>query len=302
MDISVIIPAFNGGDALKELFQRICEELNNKISFEVLFIFDNGSNKTWKTIEELRSENPGLIRAYHLVKNYGQHRALKYGCDLASGDFIITMDEDLQHDPSDILILMDKQREGDYDVVYGRFIELQRNNIRKGISNILRKLLKKFIPHLYEYYSPYRLIKKDTAKKIVKMYSPYILIDDLLCRVTQSIDFVDIKHYSRISGKSSYTYSVLIKHALLILLAYSKLVLVLVSISGICIVTGILLYLFLYFKTNSWFNTGFSEKYILIINISGLIFLALGLIGEYINRHNVKTNEMPIKLKNEDSI
>jgi glycosyltransferase involved in cell wall biosynthesis len=302
MKISIIIPAYQGSNTIRDLFNGINETLSGKYDFEVLFVFDNGTKITWETIKQLRIENPQTVKAFHLEKNYGQHRALKYGFEMASGDLVVTIDEDLQHDPADILILLEKQIEGNYDIVYGRFAELHINGIRKKISLLLRKALKRFIPQLYDYYSPYRLIKKDVVAKSVKMFSPYVFIDDFLCRITQNISYVDINHHPRTSGKSSYTLAKLLKHGILILLAYSRLVLILVSIAGIFIGSGILLYVSTYLKTGNWIHTPFIEKYELLINIIGLVFLGFGLMGEFINRHNLNKNESPVLVKKESSI
>jgi glycosyltransferase involved in cell wall biosynthesis len=302
MKISIIVPTYQGGNTIRDLFNGINETLSGKHDFEVIFVFDNGTELTWQTIKQLRTENPQNIKAFHLERNYGQHRALKYGFEMASGDLIVTIDEDLQHDPADILVLLQKQIEGNYDIVYGRFAELHNNGIRKKISVLLRKALKKFIPQLYDYYSPYRLIKKDIVAKTIKMFSPYVFIDDFLCRITKNISFVDINHHPRTSGKSSYTLAKLIKHGILILLAYSRLVLILISIAGIFIGTGILLYILTYLRMGNWPHAAFIEKYELLINIIGLVFLGFGLIGEFINRRNLNKNESPVLIKNESSI
>lgn len=118
MDFSVVVPSYNGGQTIINLFQKIRDELSGKYSFEVLFIFDNGKDKTWRIIEELGNDYPDIVKSYHLAKNYGQHRAIQFGFSKAKGDFVVTIDEDLQHDPADIIRLMEKQKEANYDIVY----------------------------------------------------------------------------------------------------------------------------------------------------------------------------------------
>lgn len=296
MDISVIIPAYNSEKTIKELTRQIFANLSEKYSFEIIFIFDNGKQNTWMQIKEVQKKYGNKITAVRLASNYGQHRALQYGLGIAKGDFIITMDEDLQHDPGDIERLLDKQKESDYDVVYGRFINLNNTALRNRLSSVLRRILKKFIPNLYENYSPYRLIKKDITVRISTMICPYTLIDDFLSRVTHKIAFENIRHHKRMEGGSSYTFIKLIKHGLFIVLAYSKLIPYLLAISGVLIFIGILFYVIITVNpdlgNSDIITTG---SLIGLLGISGL-FIILSFTGAWINYKNTKKNTMPLRI------
>ena len=219
MKLSVIIPVYRGGILLKELNRRIIEALNGS-EYEILFICDKCDHDSFQIVDELKKDDPAHIKVYSFKENYGQHKALQYGFEKSSGDLIVTMDEDLQHDPSDIEKLNKKQIEGNYDIVYGRFTNLQHNGARIILSSVLRKVLKHFIPTLFEDYSPYRLIKREIAKGASNMVSPYTFIDDFLSRITQNIAFVDITHLKRPEGRSSYTIRKLIKHTVCRKLVY----------------------------------------------------------------------------------
>jgi polyisoprenyl-phosphate glycosyltransferase len=302
LDISVVVPAYNGGNAIIDLFLKIRDELSGKYSFEVLFIFDNGKHKTWEILKELKNNYPHLIKTFHLAKNYGQHRAIQFGLGLAVGDYVVTIDEDLQHDPADIIRLIAKQHLGNYDIVYGKFNNLQHKGIRNRISIGLRKSLKHFIPTLYENYSPYRLIKQEVASRTSIMVCPYTFIDDFLSRVTKNIAFESINHYKRKDGESSYTFLKLIKHGIYILLAYSRLISWLLVFSIIFILAG--LFMFLLKKVSpedisNWFINNLS-----IISTLGVggILIFLSLIGSFINHQNTIINTRPVKLLNEDPV
>jgi len=296
VDISVIIPAYNSEKTIKELTRQIFANLSEKYSFEIIFIFDYGKQNTWTQIKEVQKEYGNKITAIQLASNYGQHRALQYGLGITKGDFIITMDEDLQHDPGDIERLLNKQKEFDFDVVYGKFINLNNTALRNRLSSLLRRILKKFIPYLYEDYSPYRLIKKDIALRISTMISPYTLIDDFLSRVTQKIAFVNIHHHKRMEGGSSYTFIKLIKHGLFIVLAYLKLIPYLTAISGVLIFIGILFYVIITINPDlkdGWIIT--TKSLVGLFGISGL-FIVLSFIGALINYKNNRKNTMPVRI------
>ena len=79
-------------------------------SFEVVFIYDCGKDNSWNVLEKLKYEYPNLIKLIKLSRNFGQHNALICGFEFATGDFLITMDEDLQHAPEDIIKLIKESK------------------------------------------------------------------------------------------------------------------------------------------------------------------------------------------------
>jgi polyisoprenyl-phosphate glycosyltransferase len=302
MKLSVIVPVYRGKEILIELYRRINETLIGNYDFEVLFICDGCDSTSLRILKEIKKSNPTHTEIYRFSQNYGQHRALQYGFTRSTGDFIITIDEDLQHDPADIIKLIEKQREGDYDIVYGRFKNLKHNGIRNIISVVLRKILKHFIPTLYYNYSPYRLIKKDIADKTATMSCPYTFIDDFLSRVTQNIVFIEITHFKRFAGRSSYTISKLIKNGIFILLAYSKLALWLLVIALLILITGAFLFIIRILSTGV-INTDFVNNVTLVSLFgTGLSLFVICLLAILINHRNMRFNTKPVELSNDDSI
>lgn len=294
MDISIIIPAYNGENTIEKLFSKIIDELNGNLSFEVLFVFDNGTKRTWQIINELRNKFPEHIKAYHLARNYGQHRAIQFGFTKAEGDFFITIDEDLQHDPADIFKLINKQKEGDYDIVYGKFIKYQSNAIRNKSSALLRKVLTRFIPTLYKDYSPYRLIKKQIALKISKIVFPYVFIDDYLSRVTQNISLVKITHFKRPEGKSSYTFLKVFKHGVYIILAYSSLVKWTLVLAFFLLIAGTFMFGKGIINNSISTYSVVDDKTVIGILLAGGLLLILSLAGTIINHYNTNKNARQI--------
>ena len=211
MDLSIIVPVYRRKAIIEELIKRIHNTLINKFEYEILLICDDCDFVTTSVIKKIKSFNLDQIKVYYFAKNYGQQRAIQFGFTKASGHFIITIDEDLQHDPSDILRLIQKQNEGSFDIVYGKFTNNRHAGRRKVLSAYLRKILKIFIPTLYEDYSPYRLIRRDIAIRTSTMVCPFTFIDDFLSRITQNIGFIDVDQHKRFSGKSSYTFLKFIK-------------------------------------------------------------------------------------------
>lgn len=280
--ISVVVPVYRGESTIVPLVERISDVLGNGYLWEAILVFDNGHDNSWDRIKELCARYPDRVSGYRLSRNYGQQRALMFGLSKASGDFIVTMDEDLQHDPAGIHLLLDAIVSEGYDVVYGKFGRLEQNIPRKIFSKLLRRILITFLPHLYRDYSPYRIIRSDTLQKIIGMNGTITFIDDYLSRVTANSGFVRVNHSRRPSGKSSYSVSGLFGLALSAILAYSYIVPVLLF-TGAGIIAASLLVSPLHGRGT-------------IYMVTGGIVLAMGLAGLAVNLVNRGNNLRKVEL------
>lgn len=294
MDYSIVIPVYHGELTINQLTQELVDVLSD-YSIEIIFVFDCGPDKSWAVIESLMEEFP-FVKGVHLSRNFGQHNAIICGIEQSIGDYIITIDEDLQHRPVDIQNLIEKQKEGDYDVVYGKYDELQHTGFRNLTSMVMKKMLEYSLPDLHNDYTAFRLIKSNIAKATVNMSNSYTFIDGYLSWITKSIGVATVEHQERLAGESSYTVKKLIEHSINIFVTFSILPIRLLSYSsfGVFIMTCIYsVYIIgrklLYNDIQSGFTT-------LIISIGigvSLILLGLGIIGEYIHRINLKTTKKP---------
>src|SRR5215813_319761 len=119
-DITVVVPVFNSEGTLKELFLRTREVmLKTGLEFEIIFVDDGSSDNSWKIIHELRVEFAERVRGFRLARNSGQQPATICGLRQARGEWVITLDDDLQSLPEDIPKLWDRAHGEHVDVVYG---------------------------------------------------------------------------------------------------------------------------------------------------------------------------------------
>ena len=119
MDISVVIPLLNERDSLKELHDWIVSVmLSNQFSYEILFIDDGSTDKSWQIISELGEINPN-VKGIKFLKNFGKSQALHAGFAKAKGDVVITMDADLQDNPEEIPELFKMIKDDGFDLVSG---------------------------------------------------------------------------------------------------------------------------------------------------------------------------------------
>jgi polyisoprenyl-phosphate glycosyltransferase len=283
MDISVIVPVYNGEKTIDKLFEGINENLKSTGSFEVLFVYDCGSDNSWEVLKRLQGNNPLKVRIFKLKKNYGQHNAILFGISESVGDLIITMDEDLQHDPLYLSSLIEKQKEGDYSVVYGRFLDPKHPFFRKIASDILQKLLKILIPGL-GYYSSFRLLKKNVAQQITLLKNSYTFIDASLINVTSDLGFLDIDHRENMIRKSTYNLFRLTSHVIQIILAYTGIIKWLLAISVTLLMIAYIS------KQINLIYPGIQ----LGIVVTGIGLLLAGLSGGLFLRWKAKTNSLPV--------
>ncbi|MGD0037463.1 MAG: glycosyltransferase family 2 protein, partial [Bacteroidota bacterium] len=106
--ISIVVPLFNEEESLRELFSLINETMRQiKMSYEIIFVDDGSTDKSFEVLTALHIEYPKIIKAIRFRRNYGKSAALSAGFKEAQGEFIITMDADLQDDPNEIPSLIE---------------------------------------------------------------------------------------------------------------------------------------------------------------------------------------------------
>jgi len=115
--VSIVIPLLNEDESLEELYSRIVANIPSNYTYEILFIDDGSTDQSWARISQL-SEKDDKVHGVRFRRNYGKSAALQKGFELAQGDYIITMDADLQDDPAEIPILLSRLEDG-LDLVSG---------------------------------------------------------------------------------------------------------------------------------------------------------------------------------------
>jgi polyisoprenyl-phosphate glycosyltransferase len=223
MTLSIVIPVYNGETTIGQLNNFLKKELDGSFSYKIIMVCDQGKDNTANVVHSIIKDDPMHAEAWFPHTRLGQHRAILYGIEKSSSDFIVTLDDDLQHDPVYIKEMVKKQQEGDYDIVYAVFRTLSHNSLRNLASDSFRKLLTVSVQGICPWYSPYRLIRAGTAKKILESDTPYVFIDGLLGRVTDSFGAINAVHKERVGGRSAYTLFRLVRHAFFILWYYSRL-------------------------------------------------------------------------------
>ena len=202
MKLSVVVTVYNEEDNVKPLCEQVYASLEG-IDYELLLVDDGSTDDTVKNIKAIANDRTKLLI---FNKNYGQSTAMSAGIDAALGDYIVTMDGDLQNDPSDIPHMMAKLEEGEWDVVAG--VRAKRKDgfvLRKFPSKIANWIIRTLTDvKLSDYGCSLRVYKKDIAKNLGLYGELHRFIPVLAKLQGARMTEVDVKHHARIHGTSKY--------------------------------------------------------------------------------------------------
>jgi glycosyltransferase involved in cell wall biosynthesis len=296
LGVSVVVPVFNSENTLRALVDKLTKTLDNMTEvYEILLIDDYSRDGSWKIICDLSNSNP-RIKGYHLRKNLGEEAAVLFGISLTSYDIIVTLDDDLQHDPKWIPALVDKLSEG-YDLVYGACPNYYHNKLRNIVTFFVKQILSVFLNWpLIKNISSYRVFKGSLRSGLTGQLNLFATVDVAISNLTSNTGFLNIEINKREVGRSNYNFKKLASFTLNVILGKSLFPLRLIAISGaITFIFGILnfLYVLLDHITNIPKETRSQFTFITVSLFGGLILICVWLLGEILVRYN---NSKSLKL------
>jgi polyisoprenyl-phosphate glycosyltransferase len=286
--ISVVIPTYRNAIGLPMLAERLTGVLRGlEKPWEVILVDDCSPDDTWGVIEQLSAQYSG-IRGIQLARNLGQARATLCGINLAAGEIVATMDDDLQHAPELLpLLVSELDSDNGYDAVFAWFPDKKHSRLSNFGSRVIRYLNAQAFGLGSTKISSYRLMRKQVADFIRTNTSTIGTAGTLVLAATKHIKSVPVEHHDRAFGNSNYTFASQLRFALTNLFAVSLLPLRFISWLGIATAIAsaimVLTILVRYFTTG-FGVPGWATLVILVTFFSGIILLSLGVIGEYLVR------------------
>lgn len=294
MPISVVIPVFNSQHSLRPLVAELKSALEGR-EFELILVNDGSRDESWKVVEQLMIEHC-WIRAIDLMRNYGQHNALLCGIRAAQYEIAVTIDDDLQNPPAEILKLLAKLEEG-YDVVYGTPLKERHGFLRYIASRITKFTLQGAMgAENARSISAFRALRTNMRRAFENYNSPYVSIDVLLTWATQRFASVRVENRPRTIGASTYTLRKLLVHAMNMATGFSVVPLQIASLLGFGFTLfgfGVLVYVLVRYFMQGGSVPGFAFLASVICILSGAQLFGLGIIGEYIARIHMRTMNRP---------
>jgi adenylylsulfate kinase-like enzyme/glycosyltransferase involved in cell wall biosynthesis len=295
--ISIVSPVYRAENCVAEL----CRRLKLAVApitedFEIILVEDRGPDNSWAAIQD-EARNDSRVRGIRLAKNFGQHRAITAGLDIAKGDWVVVMDCDLQDPPEEIPRLYEKAREG-YEIVVAQFEERAESTFRQKVSQSFWAGLSWLAGIPFDYrIGNFRIM----SRRVVENFRSYREQLRLLGGITALMGFttttLPLRRDERFAGETSYTFKKLLTIAVDIAMAYSDKPLKIsviagLVISGLAIFAGIII--FVLGLSGLIDVPGWASVMVSLYLIGGLIIANLGVIGYYIGKTFDETKRRPL--------
>ena len=296
--ITLIIPAYNEENSLKQLIQRL-DDVTAKFSlykFTYLFINDGSTDQTLDILIE-ESQQHSNVSYLDLSRNFGKETAMLAGLDYANGDAVIILDADLQHPPEIIKQMINFWEEGYEDVYAVRERAKDKNKLRNWFSELYYKIIQKMTSEkVYANVGDFRLLDRKCVLALRELRENERYMKGMYGWIGFRKKEITYQEEDRTTGESKWKISDLIKLAIDGLTSYSTIPLKIWSYIGFVI--SLISFLFLLFKILKTFIygssvAGYPSLLAAIIFLGGIQLISLGVIGEYLSRVFIETKGRP---------
>ncbi len=293
--LSIVIPVYNGAATIGELVTALAD-LEVEGGLEIVLVND-GSPDDSRAVCLGLVESVGVPITYiEHARNYGEHNAVMTGLRHARGGHVITMDDDLQNPPEEVVRLFHACRDGGHDVVYTFYAEKRHawwRNLGSRFANRVADVLLDKPRGLY--LSSFRCMNRLVVDGVTRYEGPFPYVDGLIMQVTQRIGTIEVRHLPRAVGRSNYTLRRLVRLWLNLAFNFSLLPLRLAVFLGLAMAAiggAAAIYVVLHALFGSP-PEGWASTVTVVLLLSGVQLVILGIIGEYLGRTFQTGNRKP---------
>ncbi|MFC7551240.1 glycosyltransferase family 2 protein [Pseudoroseomonas wenyumeiae] len=289
------MPVYRGAATVGRLVAAL-SDLRPEGGIEIVLVNDGSPDNSGEVCRALAaSATVPLVYVEH-ARNFGEHNAVMTGLRRARGRYVITMDDDLQNPPEEVLKLYDHARLGNWDVVYTRYAEKKHEgwrNLGSRFANWVADQLMDKPKGLY--LSSFRCMSALVVREVTKYTGPYPYIDGLIMQVTQRIDSIVVLHLARVEGRSNYTLRRLVRLWLNLATNFSLMPLRLAMFAGAAMgILGVIGAIFTIIEAMTKETpSGWASVMTITLLVAGVQFLILGVMGEYLGRAFLSANGKP---------
>ena len=294
--LSIVVPVYRGAATVGALVEAL-SNLQPEGGLEVILVNDGSPDNSAEICAEIVRTASIPVTYIEHMRNYGEHNAVMTGLRQIRGRYVITMDDDLQNPPEEVVRLYDHARAGTWDVVYTRYAEKKHaawRNLGSRFANKVADWLLDKPPGLY--LSSFRCMSAAVVRLVTRYRGPYPYIDGLIMQITQRIDSIEVMHLPRAEGRSNYTMRRLIRLWLNLATSFSLAPLRFAMLMGMAMaVLGALGVVFTLADAFARRDTpsGWASTMTVILLVSGVQSMILGVMGEYIGRTFLSANGKP---------
>lgn len=284
---SIVVPVYNSAGQVGDTADRIRAEMATLgLAYELILVNDGSSDGSWDVIARLARRHPEIV-AVNLLRNYGQHNANLAGMREASGDYVITMDDDLQNPPDQLGLLIDEAMTG-RDVVFGAFETKRAAGYRRLGSALIGRINRRVFgqpPGLV--VSNFRILRRDVVDRICSSRTAYPYITGQALMYSSNRSNVTVRHDRATVAKSRYSLTRILRLVLTILFSYSLFPLRLAATAGF-VIAGVSFVLgaayFIHGLLSDSRVPGWTSLIVLTAVFNGVTIALLSMLGEYVVR------------------
>lgn len=303
---SCIVPCFNEEEVIPlyyEEMQKVRKQEEGKIDFEIIFIDDGSKDKTLEVIKKL-SEQDECIHYVSFSRNFGKEAAMYAGFEHANGEYVVTMDVDLQDPPHLIPEMIRCIEEEGYDSVATRRVTRKGEPpIRSFFARRFYGLINKISDaDIVDGARDFRMMKRDMVNAILSMPEYNRFTKGIFGWVGFKTKWIEFENVERAVGETKWSFWKLFRYALEGIIAFSTVPLTIVSLIGVivCIIAFLFL-LFVVIRATIFGDpvAGWPSLICVISFLSGIQLLGIGVVGMYLSKTYLETKKRPIYIKKE---
>ncbi len=302
--ISIVVPCYNEEESLPIFYEQV-EKIVHKIKADIEYIFVNDGSKD-KTLEVLKklSKEDKRVRFLSFSRNFGKESAILAGLEASTGDYVTTMDADLQDPPELLIEMFETLEEGEYDICAAK------SRSRNGYSFLRKKFTKwfyKIIAHIsktemVDGARDFRLMRRVVVDAVISMQEYNRYSKGLFSFVGFKTKWIEFENQERVAGTTKWSFWKLFAYAIEGIVAFSTAPLIFAALLGVvlCFVSLIMI-VFIIVRTLLFGDpvSGWPSLVCIIFFLSGVQLFATGIIGEYLAKTYLETKKRPIYIVKE---
>jgi undecaprenyl-phosphate 4-deoxy-4-formamido-L-arabinose transferase len=294
LDVSVVVPVFNEEANLDELHRRLTATLTGLgRPYEIVYVDDGSTDGSLAKLKAFAQADP-RVTAIELNRNYGQHAAVFAGMAATRGTIVVTLDADLQNPPEEIPLLVAKMDEG-YDVVGTRRKNRQDPLFRKIASRLINRVAG---GSMTDYGCMLRAYRREVVDQIGQCREISSFIPLLATLFAKKVAEIGVEHAERARGATKYGLRKLISLQFDLVTGFSFLPLRLMTYFGGLVAAGafglgIYILVMRILRGDAWTQAGVFTLFAVLFFMVGLLFVCLGVLGEYVGRIYGEVRQRP---------